>query len=141
MSPAPKLYICAETGSDENDGSEQKPLKTLFQAMMIAKSATGDFLVRVEKDGVKCWEPASKTALKKNQKKFEQEMKKAEKAGAKAKAAEELAIAAMEEAKNVYIAPPVDAPQATLIKIRDAINNRGKRVCVKAWVHRLRRQG
>uniref|UniRef100_F1L0Y6 Asparagine--tRNA ligase, cytoplasmic n=1 Tax=Ascaris suum TaxID=6253 RepID=F1L0Y6_ASCSU len=141
MAPSSKLYVCAETGSDDNDGTEQKPLKSLFQAMLLAKSATGEFLVRTEKDGIKCWEPASKTALKKNQKKFEQEMKKAEKAGAKAKAAEESAAASLEEAKKVHIEPPSGAPEATLIRIRDALKNRGKRVCVKAWVHRLRRQG
>ncbi|KAK6050334.1 hypothetical protein COOONC_12160, partial [Cooperia oncophora] len=75
-----KLYICPDTGSDENDGTEERPLSTLFQAMMLSKNS-GEFLARtVKEDGSKTWEPAAKAAIKKNLKKYEAEMKKAEKA-------------------------------------------------------------
>ncbi|VDK47640.1 unnamed protein product [Anisakis simplex] len=144
MAPTQKMYICPETGSDENDGSEEKPLKTLLQAMLLTKSAEGDFFVRIEKEGVKSWEPASKTALKKNQKKYEQELRKLKKADEKEKAAQELEEATaqlLEEAKKIHIEVPADAAPATLIRIRDAEKHCSKRVCVRGWVHRLRRQG
>lgn len=102
MASQKRLYIDTEKGSDENEGTEMKPLRSLLQAMLICKSSSGDFLVRVEKDGINGWEAASKTALKKNQKKFDQEMKKLEKAEEKAKSAEEAAIASLEEAKKDY---------------------------------------
>uniref|UniRef100_A0A0N5AK10 Asparagine--tRNA ligase, cytoplasmic n=1 Tax=Syphacia muris TaxID=451379 RepID=A0A0N5AK10_9BILA len=141
MTSTHKFYIDALNGNDDNDGSEQKPLKTLFQAMVISKSPCGDFLVRSEEDGAASWKPPSKSALKKNQKKYEQELRKTAKMEERAGNVAEAEMAALEEAKKIKITLDESLPEAKLIKIRDSLNCNGKRVCVKGWVHRLRRQG
>ncbi|EYC00740.1 hypothetical protein Y032_0113g380 [Ancylostoma ceylanicum] len=136
-----KFYICPESGSDENDGTEEKPLGTLFQAMVLSKNS-GEFLVRtIKEDGTRTWEPAAKAAIKKNLKKYEAELKKAEKAAGRAKEQEAATQTALEEAKKITFTLDESLPPATLVKIRDCVKFRGQRIRVKAWVHRLRRQG
>ncbi|MFH4983250.1 hypothetical protein AB6A40_009959 [Gnathostoma spinigerum] len=134
-------YIHPDEGSDDNDGSREKPVKSLFAAMMLAKSATGKFMMWTEKDGNIGWEAASKTALKKNQKRFEQELRKLSKAETKAKETVDAVTQSLEDAKKITFSLDNSLPKATLAKIKDLKKYRGKRVCVKAWVHRLRRQG
>lgn len=136
-----KLYICPDSGSDQNDGTEERPLGSLFQAMVLSKN-TGEFLVRtVKEDGTKAWEPAAKAAIKKNLKKYEAELKKAEKAAGRAKEQEAASHAALEEAKKITFSLDESLPPATLVKISECVKHRDQRVHLKAWVHRLRRQG
>ncbi|VDM55711.1 unnamed protein product [Angiostrongylus costaricensis] len=136
-----KFYICSEFGSDHNDGSEERPLGTIFQAMVLSKN-TGEFLVRsVKEDGTKTWEPASKAAIKKNLKKYEAELKKVEKAQLQVKEHQASTLAALEEAKKITLSIDETLPNAKVVKISECVNYREQRVRVKAWVHRLRRQG
>ncbi|VDO35072.1 unnamed protein product [Haemonchus placei] len=136
-----KLYICPDTGSDENDGSEERPLGTLLQAMMLSKNS-GEFLVRtINVDGTKSWEPAAKAAIKKNLKKYEAELKRAGKAAERVKEQEAASRAALEEARKITFSMDKSLPVATLVRISECIKHRDLRVHLKAWVHRLRRQG
>lgn len=139
----PRFYVCADSGSDHNEGtSEETAVANLFQAMLLAKSVNGDFVMRVTKeDGTKTWEAPAKSQIKKNQKKFDAEMKKLEKATEKAKTDAESAHQALEEAKKITFSMDESLPTAQLIEIKDSVASRGKRVTVKGWVHRLRRQG
>ncbi|KHJ87640.1 nucleic acid-binding domain protein [Oesophagostomum dentatum] len=109
---------------------------------MVLSKNSGEFLIRtVKEDGTKTWEPAAKAAIKKNLKKYEAELKKAEKAASRAKEQEAASQTALEDAKKITFSLDESLPPATLVKIRDCVKHRGERVLVKAWVHRLRRQG
>ncbi|EPB70970.1 nucleic acid-binding domain protein [Ancylostoma ceylanicum] len=72
---------------------------------------------------------------------YEAELKKAEKAAGRAKEQEAATQTALEEAKKITFTLDESLPPATLVKIRDCVKFRGQRIRVKAWVHRLRRQG
>ncbi|KAK6026198.1 nucleic acid-binding domain protein [Ostertagia ostertagi] len=109
---------------------------------MVLSKNSGEFLVRtVKEDGTKTWEPAAKAAIKKNLKKYEAELKKAEKAAGRAKEQEAASHAALEEAKKITFSMDESLPAATLVKISECVKHRDQRVHLKAWVHRLRRQG
>ncbi|PAV87442.1 hypothetical protein WR25_18587 [Diploscapter pachys] len=137
-----KLYIDADAGSDEhNDGSIDKPFASLFQAMIVSKNS-GEYLMKTAgEDGVKDWQPATKSAIKKNIKRYEAEVKKLEKSEAKAKEDEKSAHAALEEAKKITFTLDPSLPEAKEIKIREGVQHRDQRVRVSGWVHRMRRQG
>ncbi|GMR52811.1 hypothetical protein PMAYCL1PPCAC_23006 [Pristionchus mayeri] len=137
------LYVCQESGDDANDGlSTATAVASLFQAMLLAKTADGDFKMATKNEsGEIVWDKPSQAAKKKNQKRFEAELKKLEKAGSKAKAAEESAHAALEEAKKIKLEMDPSLPAAKRIKIREGVTHRDVRVHVTGWVHRLRRQG
>ena len=47
----------------------------------------------------------------------------------------------LDEAKKIVIKMDESLPAAHLIKIRSCNDNRGGRVKIFGWVHRLRRQG
>jgi asparaginyl-tRNA synthetase len=85
------------------------------------------------------YEPASRSQLKKITKIFVKDSYKtpeSEKANAADKEEQNL-----EEAKAIVIEEDKSLPPASLIKIVKATENRGKRVKIFGWVHRLRRQG
>uniref|UniRef100_A0A914DWQ6 Asparagine--tRNA ligase, cytoplasmic n=1 Tax=Acrobeloides nanus TaxID=290746 RepID=A0A914DWQ6_9BILA len=141
MTKEKTYYICPDLGSDETGiGSEEKPLKTLFKAMVLAGSDESNFLVAAVKDDQKVWEPASKSALKKNKKRYEEELRKQTKTHDQTKHNQEKAEVNLDDAKNIHIALDPSLPEAKKIKIYEAKNVRS-RVKLTAYVHRLRRQG
>jgi len=132
-------YINSSTGDDEKgDGSEEKPLKSLFKAMLLAESSDGDFRVAPEGDDKNGqWEPASKSALKKNKTKFDAEMRKKQKRVEKeAKEDDQL-----EEAKKIVLSPDPSLPEAKRVKVRECKEMIGQRVEIYGHIHRLRQQG
>ncbi|CAI4226705.1 unnamed protein product [Auanema sp. JU1783] len=136
---AQKYYVCAETGSDENVGTADKPLASLWKAMLLSDNK-GEYLSKIKlEDGTFDWEPAAKAAIKKNLKKYEAEKKKAEKSSARESENADALNAALEAAKKIKIS--YDSVPEHLVRIGDLKDYRDKRVHIKAWVHRLRRQG
>jgi hypothetical protein len=92
-------------------------------------------------DWLQKYEPAAKSQLKKIHKIW---MREGYKDAEKFKKEEEDAIKRaknLEEAKGILIKEDVSLPKAKLIKIVDGKENRGSRVKINGWVHRLRRQG
>merc|ERR1719464_1518934 len=55
--------------------------------------------------------------------------------------AEEARLKRAEDAKKVKISMDSSLPKAKKIKLRECKDNRGVRVLVRGWVHRLRTQG
>ncbi|KAL4711861.1 hypothetical protein ACJJTC_006030 [Scirpophaga incertulas] len=47
----------------------------------------------------------------------------------------------LEEAKKIEIKQDLSLPKAKIIKIFEGGEHRGQRICIRGWVHRLRRQG
>lgn len=150
-----KLYIDVDAGCDQNSGTKEQPLATLVQVSqyavfrkqisliqaMLLSNNSGEFLIRKKINESDSWEPAAKAAIKKAVKKYEAEKKKLEKAADREKEAEEHQHAALEEAKKIIFSLDKTLPEAKVIKIGESKDHRDQRVTIKAWVHRLRRQG
>jgi asparaginyl-tRNA synthetase len=87
------------------------------------------------------YEPAAKAQLKKIHKIW---VREGYKSTEKLKKEEDDAVKRaknLEEAKGILIKEDTSLPKAKLIKIVDGKGNRGTRVKINGWVHRLRRQG
>lgn len=139
-----EIYTSEKRGSDETgDGTEGKPFKTIMQAMKHhGKDPFPTIYVDAKDEKADSpYEPAAKSQLKKIQKLWAQEMQKL----AKSKKREEEDAAKreqnLEEAKKIKIAEDPSWTPAKLIRINQGKENRGIRVKVYGWVHRLRRQG
>ena len=92
-----------------------------------------NFLVR--------YELIAKAQLKKVTKLWQGEVKKEKKRIEQEAKDEEARRQRAEEAKKVVITQDLSLPAAKKIKLRDSTANRGTRVQVQGWVHRLRTQG
>jgi asparaginyl-tRNA synthetase len=145
------IYICATAGDDDaGDGSELKPLKTLFRAMQLADSSSANFLVSVPppKDtpaaakgsDQKQWDKPSKSAMKKAVGRWEEERRKREKAGEKSTKVTENNEKRLEESKKIQFKLDPSLPEATKAKIYECKKLNGERVKVFAFVHRIRQQ-
>ncbi|CAH2235941.1 asparagine--tRNA ligase, cytoplasmic [Pararge aegeria] len=137
-----ELYTSEKNGSDETgDGSMEKPFKTILQAMRHAGKEPFPTIYVDSKDDLKTYDTAAKSQLKKIQKIW---LRESYKAADKAKAEEvkdEKRVQNLDEAKKIVLEQDPTLPKAKTIKIFAAAENRGERICVRGWVHRLRRQG
>lgn len=136
------IYTSDKLGTDENgDGTEEKPFKTILQAMRKAgKEPFPTIYVDSKEEGSR-YEVAARSQLKKIQKIW---LREGFKASDKSKREEEDAEKRsknLEEAKKIKITENASLPKAKKIKISQGTENRDKRVKVCGWVHRLRRQG
>ncbi|KAH8400499.1 hypothetical protein KR222_002152, partial [Zaprionus bogoriensis] len=141
---ADALFTSEKRGNDESgDGSKEKPFKTILQAMRHAGKEPFPTIYVDSKDEKASddYEPAAKSQLKKIQKLFVREgHKNAEKQQREAEDAEKRQQN-LEEARKVKISEDPAWPTAKRIRISDGAENRGVRVKIYGWVHRLRRQG
>jgi len=142
------IYTSESRGNDESgEGTARVPFKSVMKAMKHAGSEPFPPIYVDVKEGSeaaeagKKFEPIAKAQLKKMTKLWQQEVKKAEKKLEQEKEAEEARIKRAEEAKKVVISQDPALPPPVKIKIRDGESQRGQRVLVSGWVHRLRTQG
>ncbi|KAK4337128.1 hypothetical protein RND71_043887 [Anisodus tanguticus] len=133
-----------KSGNDDTgDGSETKPFKTILKAMKAASKEPFPSIFVDGKENNK-FELASQSQLKKIKKIWQRDQYKQDnKENDKEKEAldEERRKQNLENAKLVTIQQDSSLPKPKYIKLRDSKQNRGVRVLVKGWVHRLRRQG
>ncbi|EEB11415.1 asparaginyl-tRNA synthetase, cytoplasmic, putative [Pediculus humanus corporis] len=142
LTSADEIYTSETRGSDETgDGSEQKPFKSILQAMRKAgKEPFPKIYVDGKGDGI-IYDLAAKSQLKKIQKIWVREnMKQAEKNKKEAENAEKR-VKNLEEAKKIVLEEDKTLTPAIRIRIKDSTEYRDKRVKIYGWVHRLRRQG
>ncbi|GAA6053334.1 hypothetical protein NBRC10513_007219 [Rhodotorula toruloides] len=148
--PADAVYVDEATGDDKDgDGSQAKPFKTVAGAYIARSSDAINVHVRqapAEGQTEGSWAAATASAKKKaakllqthkNKLAKQEELRKREEAEGEARRAAE--AKKLEEAKAIVLEEPTT--EATRIKIRQATEQRGKRVRVFGWVHRLRQQG
>ncbi|XP_063628579.1 asparagine--tRNA ligase, cytoplasmic [Cydia splendana] len=137
-----EIFTSDKRGNDETgNGTEEKPFKTILQAMRKAGKEPFPTIYVDSKEEGKIYDVAAKSQLKKIQKIW---VREAHKAADKAKLEEETnekRLQNLEEAKKIVIKNDPNLPNATTVKIYETPEHRGKRICVRGWVHRLRRQG
>lgn len=138
------IYTSEERGSDiTGNGTMQNPFKSVLKAMrFVGKEPLPNFYSD-SKSGVagEQYELTAKSHIKKVQKIWQTEGLKSDK-----KSAQELEDLAkreqnLQEAKKVKIFEGPSWPTAKKIKIDASEKNRGIRVKINGWIHRLRRQG
>ncbi|GAA5832335.1 hypothetical protein JCM11251_006413 [Rhodosporidiobolus azoricus] len=148
--PKDAVYVDEATGDDTTgEGTQDKPYKNVFGAFIARLDELENVLVRqAPKEGETSasWVPMTASAKKKAVKllqahkkklvKEEETRKRDEQAGEAKRAAEQKKL---EEAKAIVLEEPKEA--AEKIKIKRAIECRGRRVRIFGWVHRLRQQG
>lgn len=138
-----EIYTSESHGCDESgSGTEEKPFKTILQAMRKAGSEPFPTIyVDAKEEEGKKYEVIAKSQLKKQTKLWKDEVKKREARENKEKEDAAKRQVAIEEAKKITITEDSSLPSATPIKIAQGKDFRNKRVKISGWVHRLRRQG
>ncbi|XP_076646739.1 asparagine--tRNA ligase [Halictus rubicundus] len=136
------IYTSQKNGSDETgDGSKCNPFKTVLKAMHHAGKEPFPPIYHDSQDNTKKYDLVSKSQLKKAQKIWVREQYKNEEMQKKVLEDEEKRLKNLEEAKAIVIKEDDTLEPAQIIKIKDGMEYRGRRVKLFGWVHRLRRQG
>ncbi|XP_070503845.1 asparagine--tRNA ligase, cytoplasmic [Chironomus tepperi] len=139
-----EIYTSEKRGNDETgDGSEKNPFKSILQAMRHAgKEPFPTIYVDVKDEkSESLYEVVAKSQLKKIHKLWVRESNKsAEKSKKEADDAQKREQN-LEEAKKIKISEDPSWQKSKLIRINQGVENRGIRIKVFGWVHRLRRQG
>jgi len=145
-------HVDETKGSDETgNGSVEAPYLSAVKALQAHGDAVKIQVWKTaapDSNETSGYAPISGAALKKAIKKVGELEKKAKKVAeqaaelaAKEQAATEERERVLEAAKLVVLKEDLSLPTATKIKIRGGVENRGKRVKISGWVHRLRVQG
>ncbi|KAI8777894.1 asparagine--tRNA ligase cytoplasmic [Biomphalaria glabrata] len=142
MATLTEIYTSETKGDDTTgDGSKDKPVKSVLQAMRLAGKEPFPVIYCDSKKEGEIYEPVAKSQLKKVQKIWQREQyKKADAEDATQKDAERREKN-LEDAKKITIEQDASLPAPQEIKLRDSVKTRDVRVKIFGWVHRLRRQG
>ncbi|KXN70090.1 asparaginyl-tRNA synthetase [Conidiobolus coronatus NRRL 28638] len=141
-----EVFVHEVSGNDETgNGTVELPYLTATKALQ----AKGDNIkIAVNKGTEEGYQPISGAALKKAKKNVEILLKKEKKQAEQAQSNADAAAAKakeeeqrLEEAKSIVLEQDASLPQAKKIEISVSTENRGQRVAISGWVHRLRVQG
>ncbi|CAL1546137.1 unnamed protein product [Lymnaea stagnalis] len=142
MASLAELYTSEAKGSDATgDGTKEKPVKTVLQAMRLAGKEPFPVIYCDSKKEGEIYELVAKSQLKKVQKIWQREQYKKADADDSLQKDAERREKNLEDAKKITIANDPSLPKPVEIKLRDAVKTRDQRVQIFGWVHRLRRQG
>uniref|UniRef100_A0A2M3Z477 Asparagine--tRNA ligase, cytoplasmic n=1 Tax=Anopheles braziliensis TaxID=58242 RepID=A0A2M3Z477_9DIPT len=139
-----ELYTSEKRGNDETGkGTADEPFKTILRAMKEAGKEPFPTIYVDSKDekAESPFEVAAKSQLKKVQKIWLRDSMKGEKQKREEEEKAKNREQNLEEAKKITIQQDPSLPVAKLIKISQGAANRGVRIRVYGWIHRLRRQG
>uniref|UniRef100_A0A2M4BJV9 Asparagine--tRNA ligase, cytoplasmic n=1 Tax=Anopheles marajoara TaxID=58244 RepID=A0A2M4BJV9_9DIPT len=139
-----ELYTSEKRGNDETGkGTADEPFKTILRAMKEAGKEPFPTIYVDSKDekAESPFEVAAKSQLKKVQKIWLRDSFKGEKQKREEEEKAKNREQNLEEAKKITIQQDPSWPVAKLIKITQGAANRGVRIRVYGWIHRLRRQG
>ncbi|XP_049285175.1 asparagine--tRNA ligase, cytoplasmic [Anopheles funestus] len=139
-----ELYTSEKRGNDETGkGTSEEPFKTILQAMKHAGKEPFPTIYVDSKDekSDSPYEVAAKSQLKKIQKIWVRDNLKGDKQKREEEEKAKNREQNLEEAKKITIQEDPSWSAAKSIKITHGADNRGVRVRIYGWVHRLRRQG
>ncbi|XP_052902722.1 asparagine--tRNA ligase, cytoplasmic [Anopheles moucheti] len=139
-----ELYTSEKQGNDETGkGTSEDPFKTILRAMKHAGKEPFPVIYVDSKDekSPDKYEVAAKSQLKKIQKIWARDNLKGDKQKREEEEKAKNREQNLEEAKKITIQEDPSWSVAKSIKIAHGADNRGVRVRLYGWVHRLRRQG
>lgn len=138
------LYTSEKNGDDDTgDGTSVNPFKTVLRAMLFTGKEPFPNIYVDNKDS-KCEKPfdlIAKSQYKKIHKLWVRENTKHAEKFKKEEGDAKKREQNLEEARKIILQQESTLPEPKRIKISNGTENRGVRICIYGWVHRLRRQG